>query len=355
MRIIYGVCSWGLGHATRSLPVIRKLLEEGDLLTVISHGRALYLIRRELGDQVEYIDIPDYPVLVAENRRLFMVKTLLSPPLFIRNMYIGVEKLRRILRRKKADLIVSDGRYDMYSRVIPSFFISHQIRIKNPFNLRVLERYSEYLNLFLFKRFKGVIVPDYRDNGFSGDLSHNLDKIEEDKLHYVGILSDFKKKDLPKTIDYLISITGPEPQRSLLEDKVLSQISYLKGNIVLTSGRTEDTEEQVEGRIKIYSYLSKEEREELLNKTRMVITRSGYSTIMDLAVIGLKALMIPTPGQVEQEYLAWYHHRLGNCYSVEQENLDLRRDVEAAEETKGFSCNNSVEEAVEKILEILYS
>ncbi|RLF40848.1 MAG: glycosyltransferase, partial [Thermoplasmata archaeon] len=242
-----------------------------------------------------------------------------------------------------------------YNRRIPSIFISHQMRIMNPLRIHMLEEGSELFNLFFFKRFREVIVPDYRENDFSGNLSHNLKRIDEDKIHYVGILSDFKKIDLIKNIDYLISITGPEPQRSVLEKKILSQIDDLNGNIVLTRGKTEIEENNLSENIKIYSYLSREDREEILNRSKMVISRSGYSTIMDLAVIGTKALMIPTPGQSEQEYLALYHHRKGTCYTVDQDNIILSEHIEEAEKTKGFPGDCNVEKTVENILDIIYS
>ena len=355
MRIIYSICSWGIGHATRSLPVIRRLLEEDNDITIISHDRSLFLLQRELGNDIKYIDIPDYPILISEDAQQFIAKTFIYWPLFIRNMWNGFQRLDEILSKQSYDLIISDGRYDMYSRRIPSIFISHQMRIMNPFRIHMLEKGSELFNLFFFKRFKEVIVPDYRDDNFSGALSHNLDKIDEDRIHYVGILSDFKKRDLPRNIDYLISITGPEPQRSILEKKILSQINDLDGNIVLTRGKTEDENDTSSDNIKIYSYLSKEEREEILNRSKLIISRSGYSTIMDLAVIGGKALMIPTPGQVEQEYLARYHHNKGTCYTVDQNNIKLLEDIEEAEETKGFPGNCRVEETVENILDIIYS
>lgn len=355
MKIIYSICSWGLGHATRSLPVIRKLLQENNELTIISNGRSLTLLKKELGENIEYVDIPDYPILLSENSHQFMAKSMIYWPKFIHRMESGLRQLNRLLKKQHYDLIISDGRYDMYSKTIPSFFISHQMRIMNPLRIKPLETGSEVFNLFFFKRFRGVIVPDYQTNGLSGDLAHNLKKIDEKEIHYVGILSDFTKKQLPKEIDYLISLSGPEPQRSILEKTILSQIKELTGNIAITLGKTEVTEQFEQQNIQTYSYLTKTQREELLNKAKLVISRSGYSTIMDLAVIGTKALMIPTPGQIEQEYLAQYHHIIGTCYAVQQKNINLADDVKKAEKTAGFSGGYNVEKTVENILQVIHS
>jgi len=353
MNIIYGVCSWGLGHATRSLPVIRKLIQENHELTIISNGRSLELLKKELGDRIEYIDIPDYPMLLSKNSRQFMAKSVVYWPKFIGGIHKGFTQLKKILERQKYDRIISDARYDIYNRNIPSFFISHQMRIMNPLRIKMFENGSEIFNLFFFKRFCGVIVPDYKDNNLSGDLSHNLKKIDEEKIHYVGILSDFTQKKLKKDIDYLISISGPEPQRTMFEETLLSQVSDLNGKIVITLGKSEKIGKLDNKKIETHSFLSKEKRQEYLNRSKMVISRSGYSTILDLSVIGTKALMCPTPGQIEQVYLSEYHNNKNTFYSVDQSKIDLACDVEIAKKTTGIKRKCDVDKTVENIIQIV--
>jgi uncharacterized protein (TIGR00661 family) len=355
MNLIYGVCSWGLGHATRSLPIIRKLIKEGNNITIISNGRSLELLKRELNDSVDYLNIPDYPMLLSENSRQFMVKSVIYWPFFIRKMQSGFNKLTNILKSKECDLIISDARYDIYNRKIPSFFISHQMRIMNPLRIKSLEYGSEIFNLFFFKRFRGVIVPDFKEDSLSGDLSHNLKKIDENKINYVGVLSDFKKKDKKKDIDYLISITGPEPQRTFFENKMLSQIKHLDGNIIVTLGKSEFLKNNFNENIKFYSYLNKHEREDLLNRSKILISRSGYSTILDLSVLGIKALMCPTPGQIEQEYLAKYHNKKGTFYSVSQDKINIMNDIEKTWKTTGIKRDCNIDKTVENILDIISS
>jgi len=353
MRIIYGVCSWGLGHATRSLPVIRKLIEENNELTIISNGRSLQLLKKELGKNIKYFDIPDYPMLLSENSRQFMAKSVVYWPSFIKRMESELQKLKKILEKIKCDRIISDSRYGLYSRTIPSFFISHQIRIMNPLRIKMFERGSEIFNLFFFKRYAGVIIPDYKDDNLSGDLSHNLRRIDENKIHYVGVLSDFKKRQTKKDIDYLISISGPEPQRTMLEEKLLSQINELKGKIIVTLGKTEKKDKFNKKNIETYSFLPKDKRENFLNRAKLVISRSGYSTIMDLAIIGSKALMTPTPGQIEQEYLGEYHNKKGTFFSVNQDNINLKRDTETAKKMKGITRKCDVSKSVENIINVI--
>jgi uncharacterized protein (TIGR00661 family) len=353
MEIIYGVCSWGLGHATRSLPVIRKLISENNAVTVISNGRSLEVLRKELGNTATYVDIPDYPILVSENTRQFLAKSMVYWPVFIKRIEDGLAQLQKILDKKKYDCIFSDARYDMYSKKIPSFFMSHQMRIMNPMRMKVFERAMERFNMFFFKRFKEVIVPDFKDHNLSGDLSHNLRRINEGRLHYVGVLSDFSKHNVKRDIDYLISISGPEPQRSYLEEKLMTQVHDLEGNVVITLGKVEDYSVVKKKHITTYSFVTKELREELLNKAKLVVSRSGYSTLMDVAVIGTKALFIPTPGQIEQEYLSEYHNSLGTFYSVAQNDVHLPSDVTIAKGKTGITRECNVNNTVENIIQII--
>jgi UDP-N-acetylglucosamine transferase subunit ALG13 len=272
---------------------------------------------------------------------------------FIKRIEDGLSELQKILNKKHYDCIISDARYDMYSKKIPSFFISHQMRIMNPLHIQMFERAMERFNMFFFKRYDAVIVPDYKEDSLSGDLSHNLRRIDEDSIHYVGVLSDFTKRPLKKDIDYLISISGPEPQRSFLEEKLIAQAGDLKGNVVITLGKAEKYSIVKKQHLTTYSFVSKGLREELLNKAKMVVSRSGYSTIMDVAVVGTKALFIPTPGQIEQEYLSKYHNKLGTFYSVSQDAVQLKSDVTIAAEKTGYTHECDVNKTVENIIRIV--
>ncbi|HEC82078.1 MAG TPA: glycosyltransferase [Thermoplasmatales archaeon] len=356
VKILYGICSWGLGHATRSLPIIRKFIREGEELTIISHGYSLEFLKSELKEEeIKYFDVKDYPIPVSETRGELIAKSIVYWPKFMRRMDRGIRFVTKLSEKEKFDVIISDGRYDIYSRKIPSYFITHQVRILTPFRLRILEFGSEIFNLFFLRRFRKFLIPDYEEEDLSGKLSHNLKLIKKHHLAYIGVLSDFKKRGVRKDVDYLISLSGPEPQRGILEKILMEQIKELDGKIVFTLGRPDKNIVERNGNIEIYSIVNKEKREELMNRAKLIISRSGYSTIMDLAVIKTKALMIPTPGQIEQEYLAEYHNEKGTFYSVKQCDLELKRDVEKAFDATGVKRKCSVEETVERVMEITYN
>jgi predicted glycosyltransferase len=155
-------------------------------------------------------------------------------------------------------------------------------------------------------------------------------------------------------VDYFISVSGVEPQRSLLEAKVLRQARDLKGRVVITLGRPDLPYScSDDGRTAIHSYLGRRAQAEIMNRARMVVSRSGYTTLMELAELGKRALLIPAVGQTEQEYLGALHERRGAMHCVTQGRLHLATDVAAAESYHGFTGIRPTCEAVDRFLRII--
>ncbi len=349
MKIAFGVCAIGLGHASRSIPIIKKLIEEGHEVTVFSYGRALELLKKEVS--AKFIEFRDYPLEFTDNPDLFFLNLLLDSPLLITSLFTEHEKFLNYHEKEKYDLIISDNRYGIFAKDRPSFLITHQLRILNPYRLKLLEAGSMLYNRFFANRFKYIIVPDLEQNSLSGDLSHNLRFLDPKKIKYVGPISFISKKSLNKDIDVLVSISGPEPQRSIFEKLVLEQIESLKLSYFVTLGKPEEQQNKEN----IRSYLSFEERESIFNRAKIFITRSGYSTIMDLYMIDGKALFVPTPMQPEQEYLAQYFMQQNLFYSVPQKNLNLERDIKIASGYRGFeNINYQPDTSVRRFLDIIF-
>ncbi|MEE9150980.1 MAG: glycosyltransferase family protein, partial [Thermoplasmata archaeon] len=217
MRVMYGVCSWGLGHATRSLPILRKLIKENNEVTIVSTGSSLELLKLELRDRVSYLDFEDYPLPYTEKSKVFLLKFCLFSPKLIKSIIDEHKKIMKLLDKQKFDIIISDNRYGVFHRNIPSFFITHQLRVIAPARIKFIENSFERFNAYFQKYFKNIMVPDYEHDGISGDLAHNLNHLKTKKVKYFGIISDFKKMDLKENVDLLFSISGPEPQRQVLE------------------------------------------------------------------------------------------------------------------------------------------
>lgn len=351
MRIIFGICSWGLGHATRSLPIIRKFIREGDEVTVVSFGRALTLLRNELSDSVDFAELSDYQPPSTLNPRRLVLDTFLSTPAYLFAMKREHYFVEKLLSDGKIDAIFSDNRFGFYSLKAPSYFMTHQLRLLNPLGLRGLEAGSETFNRWFLERSAGVIVPDFKEDGLSGRLAHGLSVINEDHLNYIGVLSDFTYRKVPQDLDVLVSVSGFEPQRSVFEELVLKQMEVLEGSSVVSLGRIAESE--MRGRIRVQGLSSKEEQEALLNRAKVVVSRSGYSTLMDLCVLQKKALLIPTPGQTEQEYLATYHMNRQTYHCVPEKELSISSQLDAAMACTPPKLQHSVDRAVENAVGVI--
>ena len=198
------------------------------------------------------------------------------------------------------------------------------------------------------------LVPDDKRNPLSGDLSHNLRYFKDNKVEYLGIISDLRRREVEQDIDYFVSLSGPEPQRTVLEKIILKQASSLKGKVVIALGRPEDQRNRAFKNLDVFGYLGRRKQEEIMNRAKLVISRSGYTTLMELVALNKKALLIPTPGQTEQVYLADYHRRKGNFYSVSQDELSLAGDVEIASQYRGLSHEVDTDKAVEIFMKSVF-
>jgi uncharacterized protein (TIGR00661 family) len=360
MRVLYGVCSWGLGHATRSLPIIRKLIDEGNEVTIVTTGSSLKLLKMELADQVNYIDYEDYPLPYTEKSKVFLIRFCMFSPKLIKSIIDEHRKIMKLLDKKKFDVIISDNRYGVFHRNIPSYFITHQLRVISPGRIKMVENAFERFNTYFQKYFRNIMVPDYENNGISGDLAHNLNILKTDKVKYFGILSDFSKMDVQEDVDLLFSISGPEPQRQVLEDIVFQQINEFDGNILLSLGkssnpRLETKKKSLNDNIKVFDFIPGEERERIMNRSKLIVSRSGYSTLMDIYALKKKAMFIPTPQQTEQEYLAKHHEKMGNFLYVDQKDLDLSKDLKLARNYKGPDKTYRLEKSIENFMQTIHS
>jgi uncharacterized protein (TIGR00661 family) len=353
MKILYALCTWGLGHFTRSLPVIRRLIEEGHEIYIYTTHRPLLAAKKELKDTCHYIDGYDYPSPYT-NKGEFVLKLIFKMGSLIKTMIREHDEIEDIINKEKIDMIISDGKYGAFNKKIPSFFIFHQLRYIPPSYFKFMNNQTERWNKFFEDSFEKFIVPDFEgEYNLTGDLSHNLLYIHESKVEYVGILSDYKNLNLRRDIDYLIVISGREPNRTLLEEKLKAQLKYLKGKIVFVKGKPEESKHYTENGVEFISYAGAGIRDELMNRAKFVVARAGYSTIMDIVELNKKALLIPTPGQTEQEYLAKYLDEKKYFCGRAETKVDLKYDIPLSETYSSFQKPWGTEKTVENILNII--
>lgn len=355
-RILFAVHDWGLGHASRSLVLIRALLEHGNALTVLMAPSAgLQLLKSELGDACEFYSYADIPKPFSRYPAMFYVRMSLAMPWVGARIALEHRLTERLVRARRFDLIVSDSRFGVWSREVPSYCIFHSLRQIIPGRPRLLERFVECGQRRLLRGFARVLIPDVEANqGLSGDLSHEPDlNWGEDRLVYLGPLSGVRQRGLAEDIDYFFSISGIEPQRSLFEELVLAALPRLGGRIVVTRGEPSAAgEKRTVGSATVHGYLDRRAQEEMLNRARVTVTRSGYTTLMELAELGKKALFVPTPGQSEQEYLAEFHGARGHVRSTTQARLELPQDLTRADAASGVPKLSS-DASVRRFFELL--
>ncbi len=340
-RVLFALHDWGLGHASRSLVLIRPMIERGDRLTILmAPSSGLHLLKSELGDTCEFYPYRDIPKPFSRYPAMFYIRMSLSMPWVWARFKLEHRLTERLVRERGFDLVISDSRFGVWSQAVPSYCILHSLRQIIPGRPRGLERLVEWGQRGLLSGFTKVLIPDVEaDGGLSGDLGHDpaLDW-GPDRLQYLGPLSGVERMEVPEDIDYFFSVSGIEPQRGLLEKRVLDALPHLPGRIVVTRGQPEAAGEKytLHGAT-IYGYLDRAAQTEMLNRAHVTITRSGYTTLMELAELGKRALFVPTPGQSEQEYLARFHHARGEVYSTTQRRLDLVKDLPRADAASGLS------------------
>lgn len=354
MKVLFAVHDWGLGHATRDLVLIRALLSAGHSVHIMSHGRALRVLRDELGSSAAFTELKDIPKPLGRRAATFYVKMSLSLPAVFGTFRRERRVAQELCRREGIDCIVSDSRFGVALPDVPSYHLFHSLRQIIPGRPRYLERFVEAAQRHLLSNAGTILIPDQREHGLAGDLCHNLACQWAQRLEYLGIISSLSRHDMEQDVDYFISISGAEPQRTLFEELVLSQVRSLKGRVVIALGRPEGERTVVDdGRVAVHSFMNRSEQEKMLNRAKLVVSRSGYTTMMELVELGRRALLVPTVGQSEQEYLADYHRQMGHFYSVRQSELDLARDTAIAETYPGLPCAQSTDQSVLRFLEVV--
>jgi uncharacterized protein (TIGR00661 family) len=349
-RVVVAPLDWGLGHATRCVPIIQELFKRKCQVYIVSSGSALQLLQQEF-PQLPSIQIESYKASYAARLPL-MIAVFLQLPKFLRVIRKEHRQLEDIVIEHKIDLVISDNRYGCWSSAVPSVFITHQTTIQMPFALKWIQPSINYFNAHFINRFAQCWIPDTSGTqNLSGVLSKfNSKKI---KARHIGILSRFKKTSIDTNFKYRIAIvlSGPEPQRSILEKIMMSELAHSTfvgpvpaspyrrdDQVVLVRGVVEDNVRwKSEANLMTVNFLPSAQLEEIINQSELVIARSGYSAIMDLAKLQKKAILIPTPGQTEQEYLAERLMRQRICFSMRQHDFNLDYALKQSAGFKGFS------------------
>jgi len=328
---------WGLGHATRCVPVIRDLLDSHCEVWLAGEGAQEKLLREEF-PSLPFLPLKGYRIKYAKTG--FTGKILLQAPSILKSIKDENKWLKEQVIKYGFEALISDNRYGLYHEDILSVFITHQLYIKSSLG-KWSERILQKWNYKFINRFNECWVPDEEsENNLGGELSHPV-KLPSIPTKYIGPLSRFvrqpadsfgEKKNINEIKDHvLIILSGPEPQRTILENKVVDQIVNYPATATIVRGLPgEKNIIPSTNTIHFYNHLSSEELNREAMKAEFIISRSGYSTIMDIAALQKKSILIPTPGQTEQEYLADHLMKKQLVFCIKQTNFSLLENIQEA-------------------------
>lgn len=316
--ILVAPLNWGLGHATRCIPIIHALEENGFTPILASDGVALAMLRKEFA-HLTVLELPSYEIEYAKNGANFKWKMLANVPKMVEAIMAEKKIVKKWVKEYGLIGIISDNRLGVFSKKVPSVFITHQLNVLTGNTTWI----SSKMHRFIIKKYTECWVPDREDKpNLTGKLGHV--KHPGDKIRYIGPLSRLRRLDMPKKYDLMVILSGPEPQRGMLESQLREDLQLFDGDVIFISGKIEarQKKEQV-GNITFYNFMTTDQLEIAFNESQNVLCRSGYTTIMDLAKLGKKAFFIPTPGQYEQEYLAKKLKRDGLVPYAKQQDFQI--------------------------------
>jgi len=336
-KLLVAPLDWGLGHATRCVPVIRDLLNSHCEVWLAGEGAQEKLLREEF-PSLPFLPLKGYRIKYAKTG--FTGKILLQVPSILRSIKEENKWLKEQATNYGFEAVVSDNRYGLYHEKIFSVFITHQLFIKSSLG-KWSEKILQQWNYKFINRFNECWIPDEQgENNLAGELSHPV-KLPLIPTKYIGPLSRFArqpadsfadKKNIGEIKDHLLIIlSGPEPQRTILENKVVDEIANYPATATIVRGLPGEKDIiPSTNTIHFYNHLSSEELNSEAMKAEFIISRSGYSTIMDIAALQKKSILIPTPGQTEQEYLANHLMKKQFAFCVDQNNFSVLKNVEEA-------------------------
>lgn len=329
---------WGLGHATRCIPIVKELMSQNVEVLIAADGRPFDLLKKEF-PLLTLIRLPGYSVAYSDDKRIAL-KVVQQFPQLVYSAVSEHRMLRKIIREFRVQGVISDSRFGLFARRIPCVYVSHQIGIKMPPKLEWASYPVYLINKTLINRYFECWVPDTAgEDNLSGELSHHYPLPRNAK--YVGPLSRFKKiPGIGKEYDVLVLLSGPEPQRSILEGIVLNQLKASSYRSLVVRGVPEEIQRiNFSEFVTVVSSLESEALNVAILSSEIILSRPGYSTVMDLALLGSRAIFIPTPGQTEQEYLAGIFLKNRTFCVRRQESFNLDEAIKEARQRPGISFN----------------
>jgi predicted glycosyltransferase len=332
--------NWGLGHATRCIPIIKQLMGLGCEVIIASEGAASHLLKNEF-PSLQHLTTPGKIIHYSKSGIGFFFSMLWQIPALWRQVKNEQNWIREVVDHYQPQLIIADNRYGIHHKCVPSVIITHQLGIRSGLG-KIADGLLQFFLYQLLKKFNEVWVPDHQgQSSLAGSLSHPI-TMPNTPVFYVGPLNRFAEfnpvlknnTDSNEHPSLLILLSGPEPQRSLLETILKKQLADYLGKATLLRGLPQKTgtshSTPANQQLPLYygtqnftilNHLPPKELLEKILEAEIILCRSGYTSLMELLPLQKKLILIPTPRQAEQEYLANYCNENGWAICATQKRL----------------------------------
>ncbi len=311
-RVLVCPLNWGLGHATRCVPIVKELLAHEKTVILAAEGQAFSFLKKEF-PELQIINFQGINANYGSGKSQVFAM-LRQVPKFLYQIWREHRELKKIIAENNIETVVSDNRFGLWNKRVQSIYITHQLMVKMPMKWRFLEKTIWRFHGWFIKHYQRCWIPDDEQKKLSGDLAHKFPLPQN--ARFIGILSRFSdvKTDENCVSPYqtIALISGPEPQRTLFENQLIAKFQNNKNATLIVRGLPSESAEMAKiGNITFKNHLETNELAQFLSTTPNIICRSGYSNLMDLTTLNRTATLVPTSGQTEQEYLAEYVQKFG--------------------------------------------
>jgi len=330
--VLVAPLDWGLGHATRCVPIIRALHKQGyNVIIAANHTQQKFFEIEFPDNKIVYLE--GYNIQYASGKTGTRLKLLSQLPSFRKSVKKEHKWLSDFAKSNPIDLIISDNRYGLYHPSVPSVLITHQLNIITGNSLS--ENLIRKIHYGMIKPFTECWVPDLPGElNLAGRLSHPA-SMPSFPVKYIGLLSRWLENDIQNKeplYKCCIILSGPEPQRTILEQKVLNNIVNLPYKIILVRGLpSQQTPLSIPENVTCFNHLPGNDLIQKIMDSEIIISRGGYTTLMEMIGLQKKLILVPTPAQTEQEYLAAIWAQKHWAYTVDQDKFNLQESITQSE------------------------
>jgi hypothetical protein len=320
-KVIVAPLNWGLGHASRCIPLIAFLIDYAAEVILVSDGPSYYLLKKSFPSlRIFSINSPE----IKYSYRKMWINGLTQSFKIYEHIKLDRKVAETIVSETRADVIISDNRFGFRSMAARNIYLTHQLNLKT--GLPFIDSLASWWHKRIIKKFDACWIVDHLDDELclAGDLSRNK---SIRNAEYIGPITRINRFDIDKSIDILILLSGPEPARTRFEHDIIKVLAERSDNVCLIRGTNQPITIELPPSWKVYDLADSDTVSSSINSAKTIISRSGYSTIMDIHHIDAKKILVPTPGQGEQEYLAKFHHKRNGFISIIQDKLSDLKDL----------------------------